>query len=119
VNNVVFVQWMQDAAVNHARITGCTALTVARGATWVVRSHRIEYLQPVYQGDSLQVLTWVADFRRIRSLRQYRFLRAGDNSLVARGETDWVFVDAVTGRPRPIPPEVAACFDLCPPDHEP
>ena len=46
VNNVEYVRWMQDAATAHADSSGCTAATVADGAVWVVRSHRIEYVRP-------------------------------------------------------------------------
>ena len=106
VNNVAYVQWLQDAAVAHARASGCTALTTKLGATWVVRTHHIEYLRPVFAGDSIMVLTWVSNFRKVRSLRKYKLIRAGDQAVVAEAETDWVLVDAATGRPRAIPEEV-------------
>ena len=51
VNNVEFVRWMQEAAVRHADERGCTAATKDAAATWVVRSHRIEYLRPALAGD--------------------------------------------------------------------
>jgi acyl-CoA thioester hydrolase len=111
-NNVEFVRWMQDAAVAHADAAGCTAATVAAGGAWVVRSHRIEYLRPAFAGDRVAVVTWVADFRRAFSLRKYEFVRPVDNSVLARGETDWVYVDAGTGRPRSIPDPIRAMFEI-------
>jgi acyl-CoA thioester hydrolase len=114
VNNVAYVQWMQEAAVRHSAATGCTRLTEAIGAAWVVRTHRIEYLAPAFAGDTIAVLTWVADFRRVRSLRRYRFIRAADHKVLAQGETDWVLVDASTGRPRAIPSELSDLFELVP-----
>ena len=119
VNNVQYVQWMQDAAIEHSERTGCTRLTRDVGAMWVARSHTIEYLRPAFQGERLTVLTWVTNWRKVRSLRKYRFIRDADGALLARGETDWVFVDAMTGRPRNIPDEVAEVFVLVPPDQEP
>ena len=110
VNNVVYVQWMQDVASRHADAAGCTAATEAAGAVWVVRSHKVEYLRPAFAGDVVAALTWVANIRRATSLRKYEFLRISDNSLLARGETDWVFVDAGSGRPRVIPNDVARAF---------
>jgi acyl-CoA thioester hydrolase len=107
VNNVAYVQWMQDAAVAHARVSGCTRESKAIGATWVVRSHHIEYLSPVFEGDVVVVLTWVANFRKVRSLRKYRLVRQTDQAVVAEAETDWVFVDAASGRPRAIPEVVS------------
>lgn len=113
-NNVEFVRWMQSAAVAHADAAGCTAATRAAGATWVVRSHRIEYRRPAMAGDRVRVLTWVADFRRAFSLRKYRFVRAVDGVVLAEGETDWVFVDVQSGRPRSIPEVVRSMFDVSP-----
>ena len=114
VNNVAYVQWMQDAAMQHSAATGCTRMTEALGATWVARTHRIEYLSPAFAGESISVLTWVADFRKVRSLRRYQFIRAADRKVIAQGETDWVFIDVSSGRPRAIPRELANLFELVP-----
>ena len=119
VNNVEFVRWMQDAAVSHADERGLTAATRDAGATWVVRSHRVDYLRPALPGDRVRVLTWVADFRRAFSLRRYRFVRVADGTVLAKGETDWVFVDVRSGRPRSVPEELKVLFEVAPPDWEP
>ena len=119
VNNVTYVQWMQDAAVRHYEAMGGRQLTLDLGATWVVRSHTIEYLSPAFAGERIKVLTWVATMRRVRSLRRYRFIRAADEQLLVRGETDWVFLDVKTGRPRAVPPEVTGLFTLVPDEQEP
>src|SRR5215212_1114432 len=113
-NNVEFVRWMQDAAVHHADARGLSAATREAGATWVVRSHHVEYLRPAFAGDRLRVLTWVADFRRAFSTRRYRFTRPADGAVLARGETNWVFVDSNTGRPKSIPAELQGMFELPP-----
>lgn len=110
VSNVQYVQWMQDAAVGHSDTVGCTRLTESVGATWVVRSHKVEYLRPAFAGERIDVLTWVSDFRKVRSLRKYRFSRVSDGAVLAEGETNWVFVDAETGRPRVIPAEIRVVF---------
>lgn len=119
VNNVVYVQWMQDAALAHSGAVGCTQATFESGATWVARSHKIEYLRPAFEGDEIAVLTWVTDFRKVRSLRKYRFFRKSDGALVAAGETDWVYVDARSGRPLAIPTHISSLFELVPQDEEP
>jgi acyl-CoA thioester hydrolase len=110
VNNVQYVQWMQDAAVRHSGTVGCTRLTESLGATWVIRSHKVKYFRPAFAGDRIDVLTWVSGFRKVRSLRKYRFNRVSDGAVLAEGETDWVFVDAATGRPRLIPAEIRLAF---------
>jgi acyl-CoA thioester hydrolase len=112
-NNVEYVRWMQEAATAHADAVGCTAATRAAGSTWVVRSHHIEYLRPAFVGDRVEVRTWVADFRRTFSLRKYELVRRGDGAVLARGETDWIFLDS-RGRPRSIPQEIQALFEVQP-----
>jgi acyl-CoA thioester hydrolase len=74
--------------------------------------HRIEYLSPAFGGDALTVLTWVVDFRKVRSTRRYKFVRVADRTVLAQGETDWVFIDAQTGRPRAIPPEIKSALGI-------
>ena len=71
------------------------------GGTWFARSHHIEYLKPAFLGDQLTMRTWVTEARRVRSIRRYEFRRS--DTLLAQGETDWVFVDVTTGRPKSIP----------------
>jgi acyl-CoA thioester hydrolase len=119
VNNIACLKWTQDAAIEHARVSGCTRASMAIGATWVVRTHHIEYLRPVFAGDTIIVLTWVADFRKVRSLRKYKLIRAADRAVVAQAETDWVLVDAGSGRPRAITDEIRNTLPVVGPEDEP
>jgi acyl-CoA thioester hydrolase len=119
VNNVAYIQWLQDAAVRHARACGCMAATTALGAIWVVRTHHIEYLAPAFAGDTLTMLTWVVNFQKVRSLCKYKLIRASEQTVAARAETDWVFVNAKTGRPLKIPDEVKHTLPIVGKDMEP
>ena len=112
VNNVVFVQWMQDVAIQHANDSGATASATADGATWFARSHHIEYLRPAYAGEVIEAATCISNAKRATSTRRYQFTRISDGVVLARGETEWVYVCAETGRPRSIPDSVRACFPL-------
>lgn len=118
VNNIEYLRWMQLAAVLHSDVQGCTRATIDIGATWVVRTHHIEYLRPAFDGDRLAVLTWVSNFRRVKSLRKYRIIRMADKALLVTGETDWVFVDARTGRLRSIPKDVIFKFKVLSKENE-
>jgi acyl-CoA thioester hydrolase len=110
VNNVAYVQWMQDIAVEHYASIGGVVPTQRIGATWVVREHKIEYLLPTFANEEIEIRTWVENVRRVRSLRKYEFVRRSDGRTLVRGETDWVFVDVKTGAPRAIPEEVSQVF---------
>jgi acyl-CoA thioester hydrolase len=110
VNNVAYVQWMQDIAVEHYSSIGGIE---AQGpeSTWVVREHKVEYLLPAFAGEEVEIKTWVENMRRVRSLRRYEFIRTSDGKTLVKGETDWVFVDVKTGAPRAIPDQVARVFE--------
>ncbi len=111
VNNVAYVQWMQDIAVEHyTSIGGIKAQ--GDGTAWFIRAHRIEYFLPAFAGEEIEIRTWVENIRRVRSLRKYEFVRKSDGKVLVKGETDWVFVDARTGAPRAIPEEVSKVFSL-------
>jgi acyl-CoA thioester hydrolase len=112
VNNIEYVRWMQDVAVSHSDSVGCTAATQADGAAWVARRHVIEYLRPAFAGDRIEARTWVGGGRRASSIRNYEFVRVGgeDEVLLARGETEWVYVDLASGRPRSVPDAIRALF---------
>jgi acyl-CoA thioester hydrolase len=110
VNNVTYVQWMQDIAVEHYEAIGGVNPMQLIGATWVVREHKVEYLLPAFAGDEIEIRTWVENVRRVRSLRKYEFVSKLDGKTLVKGETDWVFVDAKTGRPVAIPDEVFKVF---------
>ncbi len=112
VNNVSFIQWMQDVAMKHFTSVGCMETMQNAGCTWVVRSHKVEYLSPAFAGETINIRTWIVDFGRARSMRRYKFLRESDGKLLVRGETDWVYINVKSGRPSAIPEEISSAFVL-------
>jgi acyl-CoA thioester hydrolase len=120
VNNVAYIQWMQDAAMYHSAQLGWPQERYTEhGWTWIIRRHGIEYLAPAYAGDAIVVQTWVADFHRIRSLRGFCFVRPVDDTVLARAETLFVFCDLKSGRPLPIPELVRSCSPVLASDQAP
>ena len=120
VNNVEYVQWMQDIAILHSSHQGGTTEKYQElGSSWIIRTHYIEYLSPAFAGDEIEALTWVSDMRRVSSLRKYQFRRANDQTLLAKAETRWVYVDVKSGRPIQIHAEIVDAFELVPIDQEP
>jgi acyl-CoA thioester hydrolase len=76
------------------------------GTLWVIRRTIAEFLAPILYRDELEVRTWVSDLRRVRSQREYEIRRIGDAALVARGSTDWVYVDLLRGAPQRPPDDM-------------
>jgi acyl-CoA thioester hydrolase len=112
-NNVVFVAWMQAAAIAHTKALGWTSEKYKQlGAGWVARSHTIDYLQPAFVGDKLIVRTWVADMKKVTSIRRYQIIRESDRQVLAKAETNWAFVDYATGKPKRIPAEIIGLYKV-------
>jgi acyl-CoA thioester hydrolase len=111
VNNTNYLRYMQEAALDASAAAGYDlARYAALGHHWLVRETEIEYLAPLRYGESVRVKTWVEDFRRVRSRRAYELHRTSDHALVARGATEWVYLDSQTSQPARIPAEMAATF---------
>jgi acyl-CoA thioester hydrolase len=106
----VYLRYLAQAAVDASTAVGLDAAWYARAGTrWLVRRSTFAIVQPVGAGERLEVRTWVEDFRRVRSHRGYELRdRRGAVRLTAR--TDWVYVDAASGRPRRIPEEAERAF---------
>lgn len=111
VNNVVYVQWMQDVAYAHSKAVGYDAARLEQlGTTWVIRSHFIKYQRPALLGDQLIVYTWPHEMKKASALRRYKFVRALDHVPIASGESDWVYLDRSNGRPTPLDDELRIAF---------
>lgn len=111
LRSTTILRLLQEAATRASASAGFDADYYERIACmWIVRRTRLELFSPARYGDVLTVRTWIADFRRVRSQREYE-LRAADR-LVAQAASDWVFVDRAHGRPRRIPPEWEATFGV-------
>lgn len=104
-NNVVWVRWINEAAIAHSRSVGFDRETYfSMRVIWVVRRHDVEYLLPALEGESLDALTWVADLRGATSRRRTVIERQG--RMLLRAETTWALIDTDTSKPRRIPKEM-------------
>jgi acyl-CoA thioester hydrolase len=111
LNNVSYLRYMQEAAYDASAAVGYGMVSYAQsGHRWFVRETNIEYLTPVYYGDSVTVRTWVMDFHRVRSKRAYEIYFSGTDRLAARGWSDWVYLETETNRPTSIPSEMIKAF---------
>src|SRR5580704_4032631 len=100
VNNVIYLRWVQDAAVAH-----WTAVAPAADQArllWIVLRHEIDYLHAAHLADQIVARTWVGTSTRLRFDRHTEILRADDRSVLARVLTVWCPIDAVTKRPTPV-----------------
>ena len=95
VNNVVYVDWIQQVAGEHWRSAADPEL---RGRiAWVVSRHEIDYKRPAHEGDEVTARTWVGTASPVRFERHVEILDAEGRTLV-RARTIWCPVDRESGR---------------------
>jgi acyl-CoA thioester hydrolase len=108
VNNVVYLRWVQDAAVAHW--FAAVEPEMAGGPAWAVVRHEIDYKRPAMSGDALVVRTWIGEVTAIKVERFCEILRPSDGQTLAKVRTLWCSFDLDSGRPIRIDPRIRAVF---------
>jgi acyl-CoA thioester hydrolase len=133
VNNAVYLNFLEQAAIDHATLTGFGYDALKeQGGAFVARRHEITYMAPALGCDWLRVTTWPESMTGARAFRAYEMTRVapqiaaqglppdkrfprmetppptGDVVLTAR--TEWAFVLIETGRPRRMPEGLMEAF---------
>jgi len=108
VNNVVYLRWVQEAAIAHW-LAAAPAVDQAK-LLWIVVRHEIDYKQPAFLGDEVIACTWVGTATRLTFERHTEVLRASDRSVLARARTIWCPLDIQTGKPTRVSAEVRTQF---------
>lgn len=108
VNNVVFVQWVQDVATRHWN--ELTSPEIRVNYSWVVLKHEIEYASPAFINDVLVVKTWVDKSEGVRSERHVEFHNENSGKLVVKAKTTWCLLDAKTMKPKRIGADILELF---------
>jgi YbgC/YbaW family acyl-CoA thioester hydrolase len=78
---------------------------------WVVRNMTLRYYEPALLGDELELYTWVSDFRRVQSHREYDLRRVNDETPILRARANWVFLNTETMQPQRLSDDIIAEFD--------
>ena len=109
VNNVVFVQFLQDIAHKHWLSVGDE--TIFQTTAWVVRRHEIDYLQPAQLDDALLIQTWTGSHSAVTWNRHYTITRPSDKTLLVQATSCWVLVDPQSLRPKRITDDILRLFE--------
>ena len=104
VNNVTYVQWIQDVAEKHWKTK--TSEEIRNKVGWVVLDHFIEYKHPSFKGEKLILKTWIENYGNIKSQRCTEIFRESDNKMVVKAKTTWCLIDLKTQKPTRITPEI-------------
>ena len=108
VNNVRYVQWIQDVAVAHwlSKATDEQKVNIA----WVVARHEIDYLRAAFVKETIIVQTWVgipngAKWERFTEIKR-------SDVVLVKAKSVWVGLDSKRLRPIRINAEMHKTFGV-------
>jgi acyl-CoA thioester hydrolase len=108
VNNVVYLRWVQDAAVAHWKARATPEQQSAY--FWVVVRHEIDYKHAARPDDGIIAQTWVGQADELTFERHTEILRASDRRVLAKAKTLWCPISAKSGRPVRVDDDVRQMF---------
>ena len=104
VNNTVYLSYIEECALQSLATHGWPLSRMEdEGFAIATRSHRIEYRQPAFLDDELEVTTWLSDFQETTAACHTIITRPADGAEVSRARTVQAWVDLQTGNPVTIP----------------
>lgn len=111
VNNVLYVQWMQDVATAHIEQLGLgLAQYLQLKHAMVAVEHHVQYRKAAFEGEDLILRTWLDDLNTLYSFRQYVFYRPKDQSILFVGQTKWACIEIESGRPKRMSPSFTQAY---------
>ena len=108
VNNVRYVQWIQDIAKEHWEVRATEKLK--KEFFWVVIRHEIDYKKQAFLHDELLIETCVGDTTFVTSERFVKIKNAESGEILVSAKSNWCLLDMETKRPTRINDELRKVF---------
>lgn len=108
VNNVVYIQWMQDIASMHWHAIATPELK--NKFVWMIRRHEVDYYNQAFLNDSLLITTWTGEYTNVTWKRHYEITRPADNKKIISAVSLWIPVDVETQKPQRVDEAMVSLF---------
>jgi len=108
VNNITYLEWCLEAAEAHW-ISKSTE-TLRQKYVWYVIEHNIKYRSSAFEGEELELRTWVDSTYGVKSERHYKIIRLRDKKTIVDAKTIWCLLDGKTHRLTKITEEISTLF---------
>lgn len=108
VNNISYVKWVQDIAIEHWEIN----LTdeIRKLFYWVLIEHNIKYKGEAFLGDRINIKTYIKSNTAVTSIRKVEMRLQKNNKLIIDSETNWCLISTSTKRPTRITQKILDIF---------
>lgn len=108
VNNVVYVQWIQDIAGAHW--LSHASEEIKKQVFWVVRKHVIDYKQPCLLGEKLTIKTQTPAEYKGPLWDRHVWIYKENDTLAVSATTTWCLLDRSSGKPMRISTDIHRVF---------
>jgi len=102
VNNIHYVEWIQNAAQKHWDIL--KQQIINKNYVWVVLRHEVDYLASAKLNDIIEISTWIGDSYGVKSERFVEVKCEG--KILAKAKTVWCLLDDKSMKLIRIPSEI-------------
>jgi acyl-CoA thioester hydrolase len=109
VNNVVYIDWIQEIAKNHWK--SLVSNEIIKNYYWVLLEHQIKYLSPALLDDKIRLKTYIEKTEGIKSSRIVEIYNKDTNKLLVTSKTIWCLINAKTNKPNRITDEIREAFN--------
>jgi acyl-CoA thioester hydrolase len=108
VNNVVYIQWMQDIASMHWHAVATPELK--NKFVWMIRRHEVDYHNQAFLNDNLLITTWTGEYTNVTWKRHYEITRPADNKKIISAVSLWIPVDVEAQKPQRVDEAMVSLF---------
>ncbi len=109
VNNVRYVQWVQDVA--GAQWLKNATEDILQNFYWVLVNHNIDYQGQAFLGDKILIKTYVESSKGVFSIRKVEMFNQTSEKLIISSTTKWCLINSINHKPARIPEHIATLFD--------
>ncbi len=108
VNNIRYLEWVQDISKAHWEYTAGEILQ--KEWVWVVRNHSITYHDSALLNEEIAIHTRVLKWKGPLSIRFVEMLNNKTGQLLVNATTTWCLIDTKTRKPARVPEHIRKLF---------
>jgi len=106
VNNVVYLQWVQEVSYMHWDVLAKAAMKDIY--VWMTLRHEIDYISQAYVNDTITIYTWIDESAGVKSTRIVHIYCEG--KILTKSKTTFCLLDKETLKPKRIGNDILELF---------
>jgi acyl-CoA thioester hydrolase len=112
VNNIVYVQWLENGRVRLLEAIGLPALEIAfsKGIVPVLTETFIRYKKPLFLNNTVTIEVWLSKLNNASAIMEFRFLNE-NGELCAIARQKGLFIDRKSMKPVRLTKEYQTAFE--------